>query len=168
MRKIQLLQIFFLLLIFGCKKNNYSVQNEFNFISERFDDVQILKYQIPDFDKLTLKQKKLVYYLSMAGYSGRDIIWDQNYRHNLAIRRVLENIINNYDGDKNNKSWENFILYTKKVWFANGIHHHYSMTKFKPKFSKKFFIDLMHNVEDTLKDEALKAIFDENFDNKKS
>ena len=167
MRKIQLLQIFFLLSIFGCKKNNYSVQNEFNFISERFDDVQILKYQIPDFDKLTLKQKKLVYYLSMAGYSGRDIIWDQNYRHNLAIRRVLENIINNYDGDKNNKSWENFILYTKKVWFANGIHHHYSMTKFKPKFSKKFFIDLMHNVEDTLKDEALKAIFDENFDNKK-
>ena len=117
------------------KNTSEEVKNNFNFQTETFGDIKILRYQVPGFEKLSLKKQKLVYYLSEAGYAGRDIIWDQNYRHNLSIRRTLEKIINEWDGNRNTSSWENFMTYTKRVWFSNGIHHHYSMDKFKPEFS---------------------------------
>ena len=111
------------------------VVNEFNYFVEQFADIKILRYKIDGFEQLTLAQKKYVYYLSQAGLAGRDIIYDQNYRHNLTIRRALENIHQNYTGNKNNTDWNNFETYLKQVWFANGIHHHYSTSKFKPQFS---------------------------------
>lgn len=149
------------------KNTSEEVKNNFNFQTETFGDIKILRYQVPGFEKLSLKQQKLVYYLSEAGYAGRDIIWDQNYRHNLSIRRTLEKIINEWDGNRNTSSWENFMTYTKRVWFSNGIHHHYSMDKFKPEFSEYYFTGLMNDVGASLNDEALKAIFDPTFDSKK-
>lgn len=113
--------------------------SNFKWNIDRFDDLKVIRYQVPSFDKLSLKQKTLVYYLSQAALSGRDIIYDQNYRHNLKIRKTLESIIKNYTGDKSSEEWKNFMIYTKKVWFANGIHHHYSTEKFQPQFSKDFF-----------------------------
>src|SRR5690606_26044356 len=127
------------------KNEEVVVENDSNFLwkADQFADINVLRYKIDGWDKLTLQQKKLAYYLSQAGYAGRDIIWDQNYRHNLKIRRALENIVQNYAGDKSSENWKNFIIYTKKVWFANGIHHHYSMDKFKPEFSKEYFTTLL-------------------------
>lgn len=142
-------------------------KDEFKFQTETFADLKLIRYQIPGFDQLSLQQQKLVYYLGEAGYAGRDIIWDQNYRHNLSIRRALENIVKNYDGDKNSEEWANFMTYTKRVWFSNGIHHHYSMSKFNPEFSQDYFTSLMSATKTSLNEEALKAIFDPSFDAKK-
>lgn len=111
----------------------------FSYFVERFADFVILRYEAKDFNSLTLKQKKLLYFLSEAALSGRDIIWDQNYRYNLVIRRTLEEIIKNFNGDRTSNEFKNFMVYVKQIWFANGIHHHYSNDKFKPEFSKKFF-----------------------------
>ena len=106
---------------------------------DRFADVQILRYEIKDFDKLSLSQKQLVYFLSQAGLSGRDIIYDQNNAYNLQIRRCLEGVIKEFKGDKDSDQWYLFMTYAKQVWFANGIHHHYGMEKFSPKFSQEYF-----------------------------
>ena len=127
------------------KKNEETKQNvsDFKWNIDRFDDLKVIRYQVPSFDKLSLQQKTLVYYLSQAALSGRDIIYDQNYRHNLKIRKTLESIVSNYKGDKTTDEWNNFMVYTKKVWFANGIHHHYSTVKFQPQFSKAFFKDAL-------------------------
>ncbi|MFK8045554.1 MAG: dihydrofolate reductase [Crocinitomicaceae bacterium] len=132
---------------------------QWNTVAESFADLQILRYKINGFDKLTAQQKKLVYYLYEAGLSGRDMIWDQNYRHNLAIRAGLENIVTSYTGDRNTDSWKKFMNYTKRVWFANGIHHHYSMDKFKPQFTEAYFNELLSATNTELKDEAKAAIF---------
>ena len=139
----------------------------FRWKTERFADIKIVKYQIPSWDKLSINQKKLVYFLSQAGYSGRDIIWDQNYRHNLTIRRALENIISTYAGDKNSDDWTKFMVYTKRVWFANGIHHHYSMDKFNPDFSKEYLATLLAETKTELSEEAIDAIMNPATDNKK-
>ena len=101
----------------------------FNYNVEQFADLKILRYQIPGWEQLTLKEQKLVYYLTQAGLSGRDIMWDQNYRHNLTIRKALENIYTSYKGDKTSDNWKAFEVYLKRVWFSNGIHHHYSNDK---------------------------------------
>lgn len=154
-------------LVFASCNTNIEKNTNFSFQTETFGDIKIVRYKVPGFDSLSLKQQKLVYFLSEAGYSGRDIIWDQNYRHNLSIRRALENIVLNYSGDKTSINWRNFMIYTKKVWFSNGIHHHYSMAKFAPDFSKEYFISLMKEVGDSLNEEAIKAIFDPEFDAKK-
>ena len=173
MKKIVTQFILCTLIICSCsqtesiKDTTKEVKNNFNFQTETFADLKILRYQVPGFEKLSLKQQKLVYYLSEAGYAGRDIIWDQNYRHNLSIRRTLEKIINEWDGNRNTLNWENFITYTKRVWFSNGIHHHYSMDKFTPEFSEYYFTELMNAVGASLNDEALKAMFDPTFDAKK-
>ena len=155
-----------LLLLFSCTKKEKNEEN-FTFQTETFADLKIIRYQVPDFDKLSLQQQKLVYYLSEAGYAGRDIIWDQNYRHNLSIRRALEHIIKNFDGDKSTEDWKNLRTYTKRVWFSNGIHHHYSMDKFKPEFSAEYLSELMVSTGTSLNKEALRALFDPNFDAKK-
>ncbi|MBL4651367.1 MAG: dihydrofolate reductase [Flavobacteriales bacterium] len=139
----------------------------FRWKTERFADIKIVKYQIPSWDKLSISQKKLVYFLAQAGYSGRDIIWDQNYRHNLTIRRALENIIANYSGDKSTDDWTKFMVYTKRVWFANGIHHHYSMDKFNPDFSKEYLTSLLAETKTELSEEVIEAIMNPEVDNKK-
>jgi dipeptidyl-peptidase-3 len=109
--------------------------NDFDYNVEQFADIKILRYQIPGWEQLSLKEQKLVYYLTQAGLAGRDIMWDQNYRHNLAIRAALENVYTNYQGDKTTEDWKNFVVYVKRVWFSNGIHHHYSNDKLTPEFS---------------------------------
>ena len=112
---------------------------------DQFADVRIMRYQIPEFDSLTPNQKILVYYLSEAAKCGRDIIWDQNYKYNLTVRSVLESIYSGYTGDRNNANWEQFMVYLKRVWFSNGIHHHYSNDKFIPEFSQEYFAELVKN-----------------------
>ena len=134
-------------------------ESKFDFFAEQFEDIKVLRYQIPGFDELTLKQKKLVYFLTEAGLAGRDIMYDQNYIHNLSIRRALENIYTKYEGDKENKDWNNFEIYLKRIWFANGIHHHYSNDKFDPNFSSKYLNELLSSTETNLNEEAFKVIF---------
>ncbi|KAB1065241.1 dipeptidyl-peptidase 3 family protein [Salibacter halophilus] len=141
--------------------------SDFEYLAEQFADLRIIRYQIPGWDKLSAQQKEYAYYLTQAGYAGRDIIWDQNYRHNLEIRDVLEGIVKNYNGDKESEDWKNFMTYTKRVWFSNGIHHHYSMKKFVPKFSREYFEQLMKITGAELPEEALKAMFDPSKDAKK-
>ena len=166
MKNIYILNIVLTLLLGSC--SGYKEKEvDFSFQTETFADIKILRYKIPGFDSLSLNQKKLVYFLSEAGFSGRDIIWDQNYRHNLSIRRALEKIVLNYKGDRVTSNWQNFMIYTKRVWFSNGIHHHYSMLKFTPNFSKDYFMNLLNEVDATLNEEAIKAIFDHEFDAKK-
>lgn len=114
-------------------------KDNFNYVVDRFADIEVLRYQVPDFENLSLRQKTMIYYLSEAAQIGRDIIWDQNCRYNLPIRHLLEAVYTNYDGDKNSKEFKAFEQYMKQVWFGNGIHHHYSTDKFTPLFSKEFF-----------------------------
>lgn len=135
--------------------------DDFQYKAEEFADLQILRYEIPGWDKLSLKKQKLVYYLTQAGLSGRDIFWDQNYRHNLAIRDALENIYTNYEGDKTTDDWKAFETYLKQVWFANGIHHHYSHDKFKPGFSKEYFDALLAETGTELSGEPYEVIFND-------
>jgi len=142
-------------------------ENGFRWKTERFSDIKIVRYQIAGWDKLTLDQQKLVYYITQAGYAGRDIIWDQNYRHNLKIRRALENIIQNYTGDKTSDDWTKLMVYTKRMWFANGIHHHYSMDKFNPDFSREYFSTLLAETKTELTEEVIEVIFNPEIDNKK-
>ncbi|SDR80406.1 dipeptidyl-peptidase 3 family protein [Christiangramia echinicola] len=136
-------------------------QEEFNFKADEFADLKILRYQIPGWENLSLKEQKLVYYLTQAGLSGRDIIWDQNYRHNLSIREALENIYVNYEGDKSSEDWTAFETYLKRVWFSNGIHHHYSNAKLKPEFSKEYFDTLLKETNTDLTGEAYEVIFND-------
>ena len=133
----------------------------FKYEVEQFADTRILRYQIPGFDELSLQQKKYVYYLTQAGLAGRDIMYDQNYRHNLHIRRALENVYRNYGGDKDSDQWAAFETYLKRIWFANGIHHHYASDKFEPDFSKDYLRNLLEETETELKDEAFEVIFND-------
>lgn len=135
--------------------------------TEQFADLGILRYTIPDFEKLTLNQKLLVYYLTEAGYAGRDIIWDQNYQYNLVIRKALEHIVANYTGDKTGKEWQDFMVYTKRVWFSNGIHHHYSTDKIMPACSKSYFMSLVKSTGAQLDTKVIDIMFDPQVDSKK-
>jgi len=119
--------------------NTMAQGNNFNYNVDHFADIQVLRYQVPGFENLTLNQKKYVYYLTEAALNGRDILFDQRGKYNLQIRQVLEAIYKNYKGDKSSKDYVAFEKYLKQVWFANGIHHHYSTDKFVPEFSKDFF-----------------------------
>jgi dipeptidyl-peptidase-3 len=119
--------------------------DNFNYFVEQFDDLRILKYRLPGFEKLTLQQKKYIYYLSQAALAGRDIFWDQNFRYNLVLRKTIEAVLESYNGDKSAEEFRSFVVYAKKVFFANGIHHHYSSDKFKPGFSKSYFSYLISN-----------------------
>ncbi len=134
--------------MYGCCKKAAPAEGEENFawIVDRFDDVKVLRYKVPGFENLSLREKELVYYLNQAALSGRDIIFDQNFRLNLPIRRTLEAVYLNYDGDRNTPQWAAFEKYLKKVWFANGIHHHYSMDKFHPEFTEEYFDELVSAV----------------------
>ncbi|MFT6849980.1 MAG: dipeptidyl-peptidase-3 [Sphingobacteriales bacterium] len=136
--------------LFSCspsetKEKKETVMAESSVILDRFEDLQILKYDVDAFKSLDNRQKKLVYYLSQAALSGRDIIYAQNYRHNLKIRKTIEGVIENYSGEKSGKNWDNFMTYSKRVWFSNGIHHHYSEKKMIPKFEQSYLDELINN-----------------------
>ncbi len=171
MKKVSLLTIASTLFMISCNNQEpttaakeaedmQSEHSEFQWESEQFADLRILRFQIPGWDELELRQKKLAYYLTQAGLAGRDITWDQYYRHNLEIRKALENIVRNYDGDKN-EQWENFMTYTKRVWFSNGIHHHYSNNKLKPGFDREYLKTLMNETQTELSEEAFEVIFND-------
>ncbi|MDO1499937.1 dihydrofolate reductase [Winogradskyella maritima] len=138
-----------------------AVTSEFDYNVEQFADIKILRYQIPGWEKLSLKEQKLVYYLTQAGLAGRDIMWDQNYRHNLAIRNALEKVYANYSGDNTSDDWKAFETYLKRIWFSNGIHHHYSNDKLKPEFSSEYLKQLLVDTGATLEGEAFDVIFND-------
>jgi dipeptidyl-peptidase-3 len=116
---------------------------EFSYLVDRFTDFKVIRFQVPGFEELTPRQRILTYYLSMAGLAGRDIIFDQNYKHNLRIRRTLEAIVDAYGGDRTTAEFEQFMDYSKMVWFSNGIHHFYSTEKLQPEFSAEYFAELV-------------------------
>ncbi len=115
-------------------------------ILDRFDDIKILRYEVPGFAELPLQEKELIYYLAEAAKCGRDIMFDQNFKYNLPVRRTLEVIYENYDGDRTTPEWKALEKYLKKVWFANGIHHHYSNDKFVPEFPKEYFLAVAESI----------------------
>lgn len=168
-------------IISSCKQAEKSTtaNEDFKFFSEQFADLKILRYQVPDFENLSLNQKKLLYFLSKAAIAGRDIIYAQNGEYNLVIRRTLENIVENYKGSRETKDFENFMVYTKRVWFSNGIHHHYSSDKFIPEFTKEYFSELVKNTDpatlplregqtvEAFLDEIIPVMFDPNIIPKK-
>ncbi|MGV3504212.1 MAG: dipeptidyl-peptidase 3 family protein [Adhaeribacter sp.] len=117
----------------------------FQYITDQFADLRIQRYQVPGFEELSAKQKELLYYLYEAALSGRDMIYDQNFKHNLRVRRTLEGIVANYTGDRSSEEYQKFLTYAKRVWFSNGIHHHYSNNKIQPEFSQAFLAQLVKN-----------------------
>ncbi|MBN2214763.1 MAG: dihydrofolate reductase [Bacteroidales bacterium] len=148
MNNLKQILIYSMALTISCKepiqKTGESADG-FDYLAEQFADLRILRYQVPGFDSLNLNQKKLVYYLSQAALCGRDIVFDQNGKYNLAIRRTLENIYETYSGDRETEDFSNFMVYLKRIWFSNGIYHHYSADKFVPDFSEGYFNSLIEN-----------------------
>jgi dipeptidyl-peptidase-3 len=134
----------------GCRKKEpapAAAAPEFNWQVDQFADLRILRYQVPGFEALTPAQKELVYYLSEAALCGRDILFDENYKHNLIIRRTLDAIVTGYKGDRNDSRWTELMTYVKRVWFSSGIHHHYSNDKFIPGFDADYFASLVKGSE---------------------
>jgi dipeptidyl-peptidase-3 len=125
------------------KKAGTETASNFEVECDQFADLQVLRYEIPGFETLSPQQKELAYYLYEAANCGRDIIYDQHYKHNLRIRKTLEGIISTFNGDKNSDDWKNFEIYAKRVFFSNGIHHHYSNIKFVPSCNAEYFAKLV-------------------------
>lgn len=126
---------------------NQEIVDRFVYQTEQFHDIRVLRYKVPGFENLTLKQKEMLYYLYEAALAGRDIAWDQNFKYNLTIRRTLEAIVNSNEVDKTSADWTKFMIYTKRVWFSNGIHHHYSSDKIMPEFSRDYFTILVKKID---------------------
>ncbi|MDE5905727.1 MAG: dipeptidyl peptidase 3, partial [Duncaniella sp.] len=122
-------------------KTAQETADDFDYTVDRFADIEVLRYKVPDFENLTPQQRILIYYLTEAAITGRDILWDQNGKYNLAIRDLIENVYTNFDGDRESDEFKGLELYLKQIEFANGIHHHYSMDKFTPVFSREFLAD---------------------------
>ena len=151
-------------------QNNTEVvsdNGEFNYKVEEFADVKILKYKIEGWDRLTENQQKLCYYLTQAGLAGRDITYDQNNKYNLRIRRALENIYTNYEGDKSAEDWISLETYLKRIWFSNGIHHHYGYKKFVPGFSKDYLSSVAEATGTEISEELYNVIYDTSLEAKK-
>jgi dipeptidyl-peptidase-3 len=146
---------FALITLSACQK-----QQTFNYTVDKFYDLEILRYQVPEFDSLSLQQKTLVYHLTEAALQGRDILYDQNGRYNLRIRRALEALYTQYKGDKTSEEFVKFEKYLKRVWFANGIHHHYASDKFQPEFSQEWFVAACAEAGVTYDETILPVIFD--------
>lgn len=148
MKKIIILLALATTLFSACKNpENQPVNDDadFDFVIDRFADIEIMRYRVDDWDSLSLQQKELVYYLSQAACCGRDILFDQNCEANLLVKSTIDNIFQSYNGDKNNEDWMNFVVYAKRFWFSNGIHHHYANDKFFPEISREYFISLLDN-----------------------
>ena len=131
----------------GNKTASPEKAQSFSYEVDKFADLQILRYQVPGFESLTLNQKQLLYHLSQAAIMGRDILFDQNCRYNLAVRRTLEAINENYKGDRSSADYKAMEVYLKRVWFSNGIHHHYGEEKFVPGFSEEFFVSAVKGLD---------------------
>ena len=165
---------FFMTMIFATGAIAASAQSNdgFKYTDEQFADLQMLRYKVEGFEKLSLKEKTLIYYLQEAALCGRDILWDQNGRYNLRIRKMLETVYTDYAGDRSGDDFKNMTLYLKRAWFSNGIHHHYGSEKFVPGFSQTFFRAALKSVDkqklplkkgqtvDELCDEVFPVIFD--------
>jgi dipeptidyl-peptidase-3 len=149
------------------QESSVKVEEDFQWQTEQFADLKIVRYQVPGFDKLSLKQKELVYYLTQAGLAGRDIMYDQNYRHNLELRSIFENIYTNYETDKSSENFLAFETYLKRFWFSNGIHHHYSNVKFTPEFDQQWFVSACYALGIEVSKELVSVIFDPALDAKK-
>ncbi|MCS3283704.1 dipeptidyl peptidase 3 [Bacteroides salyersiae] len=134
----------------GGAKTTTARADKFDYTVEQFADLQILRYRVPGFEDLSLKQKELIYYLTEAALEGRDILFDQNGKYNLRIRRMLEAVYTNYKGDKNSADFKNMETYLKRVWFSNGIHHHYGSEKFVPGFSQDFLKQAVTGIDASL------------------
>lgn len=136
-----------------------SSEQDFKYMVDQFADIRVMRYRIPGWEDLTLKQKEYAYHLAEAAKWGRDITWDQYCRYNLPVRHLLENILENYEGDRAGEDWQNFLVYAKRVFFSNGVHHHYAEDKFIPACPKEYFASLAKaaGVED---DALLDFIYD--------
>ena len=158
----------------------FDAEDDFNYAADRFADIRMLRYQVPGFEDLSDQQKELLYYLSQAALSGRDIMFDQNYKHNLRIRRTLEEVLKNYAGARDTENFGHLTTYAKQVWFANGIHHHYSGLKFTPLFDEEYFNEVISAASPEsdfplLEDQSVEQLiteltpilFDQNLDPKK-
>ena len=154
MKKLAILGLA-LIALSACQKTE-----TFNYTVDKFYDLEILRYQVPEFDSLSLQQKTLVYHLTEAALQGRDILYDQNGRYNLRIRRALEALYTQYKGDKKSEEFINFEKYLKRVWFANGIHHHYASDKFQPEFSQAWFVAACAEAGVTYDEAIIPVIFD--------
>lgn len=145
---------------------------DFDYTVDRFADIEVLRYKVPDFENLSVRQKALIYYLTEAAITGRDILWAQHGKHNLTIRQVIENVYTSYSGDKESAEFKALEKYLKQIWFANGLHHHYSMDKFVPEFSQEFLTEAVKSLpaeklplcEGQTVDELLAVITPEIFD----
>ena len=151
-KKSLILAMAFVLVILAaeCKKSETQPEaaaQEFKWQIDQFADLKILRYKVPDFAGLSLAKKELVYYLGEAALCGRDITYAQNYKHNLTIRKTLEAVVEGYKGDRTDPQWKKFMTFTKRVWFSNGIHHHYSTDKFIPEFTPEYFTALVKGCE---------------------
>ena len=147
----------------SCGNNSKKSDSDFKYLIDEFADIKIMRYQIPGWNRLSLKQKEYIYHLSEAAKFGWDIYWDQNCKDNLAVRKVLQNILENYKGDRNSKEFADFQVYAKRVFFSSGIHHHYAEDKFFPECSKEYFRSLMESVGDGAScDKILDVVYSEN------
>ncbi len=142
--------------LMGCNKKQ--PEQKINYNVDKFYDLEVLRYEVPDFESLTLKQQSLLYYLTEAALWGRDIIYDQNCRYNLRIRRAVENVYLNYT-DKQDQQFLLMEKYLKRVWFSNGIHHHYSEDKFLPEFTREWFVQALQATDTQLDDEVIEVMF---------
>ena len=131
----------------ACNQEKKQVEDNFNYTVEQFADLQLLRFKVHGFEELPLKQKELVYYLSEAALQGRDILFDQNGKYNLIIRKMLEVVYTDYQGDRTDANFKGFETYLKRVWFSNGIHHHYAADKFVPGFTPEFFKSALESVD---------------------
>lgn len=138
--------------------------NKFNYVVDRFADIEVLRYKVPGFENLSTRQKGLIYYLTEAAIAGRDILWDQNGKYNLSIRQLIENVYTHFTGNKESRQYKALEKYLKLIWFGNGIHHHYSMDKFVPEFDETFLryevTKLPESKQPSNIDELCKVIFD--------
>jgi len=132
----------------------------FNYTDERFADIQMLRYRVSGFDILSPQQRRYIYYLSQATLCGRDILWDQNCRFNLPIRTMLEHVYTEYKGQRDSEEFQHFVTYLKRVWFSNGIHHHYGCEKFRPQFSETFLREALTSIGQPINEELMRVIFD--------
>ena len=174
MKKHIALGMMSMMMLTACNQEQKSMEEPFDYTVEQFADLQLLRYKVHGFEELPLEQKKLVYYLSEAALQGRDILFDQNGKYNLIIRKMLETVYTDYQGDRSDANFINMVTYLKRVWFSNGIHHHYACDKFVPGFTPEFLKSALASVDasklplaegETL-DELCKEVFPVIFDSK--
>ena len=148
-------------LLTGSCKDGAVKEEPFKYLADEFADLKVIRYKIPGWDSLTFQQKEYIYHLSEAAKAGRDIFWDQNFKHGIKIRKALEGIFENYKGEKESADWKEFVVYAKRVFFSNGIHHHYAEEKFLPGCSQEYFAKLMdESGQSELKEEMIPMLFD--------